>query len=67
MPREKAISETVDAIDTKIIKPTALKDLNQLLETQRQIAMIQGISKMDMKIFFALVRWPILGEYIFSV
>jgi Lrp/AsnC family transcriptional regulator for asnA, asnC and gidA len=41
-----------------------LRDLNQLLETQRQVAMIQGISKMDMKIFPVLVPWPALGEYI---
>lgn len=41
-----------------------LRDLNQLLETQTKVALIQGISKMDMKIFPVLVPWPALGEYI---
>ena len=41
-----------------------LKDLNQLLETQKQLSLMQGISKIDMKMFPVLVPWPALGEYI---
>ena len=41
-----------------------LKDLNQLLETQNQIAKMHGISKTDMKLYPCLVPWPALGEYI---
>jgi Lrp/AsnC family transcriptional regulator for asnA, asnC and gidA len=41
-----------------------LRDLNQLLEAQTKVALIKGISKMDMKIFPVLVPWPAVGEYI---
>jgi DNA-binding Lrp family transcriptional regulator len=41
-----------------------LRDLNQLLETQKQVSLIKGISRMDMKIFPVLVPWPAVGEYI---
>lgn len=41
-----------------------LRDLNQLLETQKQVSLIKGISRMDMKIFPVLVPWPAMGEYI---
>ncbi len=41
-----------------------LRDLNQLLETQKEVASMHGISKMDMKIYPVLVPWPALGEYI---
>jgi Lrp/AsnC family transcriptional regulator, regulator for asnA, asnC and gidA len=41
-----------------------LRDLNQLLETQRKMALIMGISRMEMKIFPVLVPWPAVGEYI---
>lgn len=50
--------------ETDLFAYIMLRDLNQLLETQRQVAMIQGISKMDMKIFPVLVPWPAIGEYI---
>lgn len=41
-----------------------LRDLNQLLETQNEVARIGGISRMEMKIFPVLVPWPAVGEYI---
>jgi DNA-binding Lrp family transcriptional regulator len=41
-----------------------LRDLNQLLETQSQVAKIGGISRMEMKIFPVLIPWPAVGEYI---
>jgi Lrp/AsnC family transcriptional regulator for asnA, asnC and gidA len=50
--------------ETDLFAYIMLRDLNQLLETQKQIAHIQGISRMDMKIFPVLVPWPALGEYI---
>jgi Lrp/AsnC family transcriptional regulator for asnA, asnC and gidA len=42
----------------------ALRDLNQLLETQNKLSLMQGISKIDMKMFPALLPWPNKGEYI---
>lgn len=41
-----------------------LRDLKQLLENQKQVALIHGISRMDMKIYPVLVPWPAVGEYI---
>lgn len=50
--------------ETDLFAYIMLRDLNQLLEAQRQVAMISGISKMDMRIFPVLVPWPAIGEYI---
>jgi Lrp/AsnC family transcriptional regulator for asnA, asnC and gidA len=41
-----------------------LKDINQLLSTQEQIAKIPGISKIEMLTLPVLVPWPTTGEYI---
>jgi DNA-binding Lrp family transcriptional regulator len=50
--------------DVDLFAYVMLRDLNQLLETQRQVSLIKGISRMDMKIFPVLVPWPAIGEYI---
>ncbi len=41
-----------------------LKDLNQLLDVQKQVTRIHGIAKTDMKIYPVLVPWPAVGEFI---
>jgi Lrp/AsnC family transcriptional regulator, regulator for asnA, asnC and gidA len=50
--------------DNDLFAYIMLRDLNQLLEAQTQMALIQGISRMDMEIFPVLVPWPAVGEYI---
>ncbi len=41
-----------------------LRDLNQLLLAQNQIAKIQGLSSIEMQVFPASTRWPGTREYI---
>jgi DNA-binding Lrp family transcriptional regulator len=41
-----------------------LKDLNQLLLTQKQIAEIPGVSRLEMLVYPAFTPWPNCGEYI---
>jgi hypothetical protein len=50
--------------DNDLFTYIMLRDFNQLLEAQTQMALIQGISRMDMEIFPVLVPWPAVGEYI---
>jgi DNA-binding Lrp family transcriptional regulator len=41
-----------------------LRDLSQLLKTQKTLSLMEGISKIDMKMFPELLPWPNRGEYI---
>lgn len=41
-----------------------LKDLNQLLLTQKQVAEIPGVSRLEMLVYPAFIPWPNCGEYI---
>ena len=41
-----------------------LKDLNQLLLTQKQVAEIPGVSRLEMLVYPAFTPWPNCGEYI---
>ena len=41
-----------------------LRDLNQLLETQNQIANVEGVARMESVIYPVTVPWPAVGEYI---
>ena len=41
-----------------------LRDLDQLLLTQKQIAQIPGVSRLEMLVYPALIPWPNRGEYI---
>ncbi len=41
-----------------------LRDLNQLLLTQKQIADLPGISRFEMLIYPAIPQWPVSGGYI---
>ena len=41
-----------------------LQDLNQLLLTQKQIAEIPGVSRIEMLVYPSFVPWPGNGEYI---
>ena len=41
-----------------------LRDLNQLLITQKQIADLPGISRFEMLIYPVFPRWPVSGGYI---
>jgi DNA-binding Lrp family transcriptional regulator len=41
-----------------------LRDLDQLLWTQNQIAQIHGVSRLEMLVYPAFTPWPNRGEYI---
>jgi Lrp/AsnC family transcriptional regulator for asnA, asnC and gidA len=68
------IKEVMDIKDNVLIIKTSgeydlfvyvmLRDINQLLSTQSQVAKISGISRIESMIYPPVVPWPTSGEYI---